>query len=83
MDVKTGKRAVWEHAKRVGMSDMIAAVAKHFDIADISIISDNNTQLSYIERKPERMTRVKPGARGVELKEVLADAKQTKMRYKK
>lgn len=83
MEVKTGKRAVWEHAKRIGMSDAIAMIAKHFDIDDISIISDNNTQLSYIERKPYRTERVVPGARGVDLKAVIAATKEPKKRYKK
>lgn len=60
---KQGKREVWEHAKECGISDDIALIAKHFDIKDVSIIS--NGKISFIDEMPRRMHRV-PAVPGLE-----------------
>lgn len=40
MKVEQGREAVWNHAKETGMADDIARIAKIFDLADVSIISN-------------------------------------------
>lgn len=60
---ESGKRAVWEHAKEVGMSDKIALIAKYFEIKDVSIIG--NGKITYIEELPRKMHRV-PAVPGLE-----------------
>ena len=50
MKVEQGREAVWNHAKETGMADDIARIAKIFDLADVSIIS--NGKMTYLHERP-------------------------------
>lgn len=54
MKVEQGREAVWNHAKETGMADDIARIAKIFDLADVSIIS--NGKMTYLHERPRKCT---------------------------
>lgn len=56
MKVETGRQAVWQHAKELGMDEKIAQIAKMFDVKDVSIIG--NGKMTYTHERPRKMHRV-------------------------
>ena len=80
MKVETGKQAVWQHAKECGMSEDIARIAKVFDLADVSIIS--NGKMTYLHERPRKMHRVPAIPTKIDFKEAMAKIREPKKYYK-
>lgn len=80
MKVETGKQAVWQHAKECGMSEDIARIAKTFDLADVSIIS--NGKMTYLHERPRKMHRVPAIPTKIDYKAVIEKTKEQKKYYK-
>lgn len=59
MIVETGRAAVWTHCAEAGLQDDIKMISKYFDIKDISVIF--NGKFTYIDERPRKYVRVKPG----------------------
>lgn len=61
MIVETGRAAVWAHCEEAGIQDDIKMISKYFDIKDISVIF--NGKFTYMDERPRKYVRVKPGVR--------------------
>lgn len=59
MIVETGRAAVWAHCGEAGIQDDIKKISKYFDIQDISVV--HGGKFSYMEDRPRKYARVKPG----------------------
>ena len=80
MKVEQGREAVWNHAKETGMADDIALIAKFFDLADVSIIS--NGKMTYLHERPRKMHRVPAIPTKIDFKEAMAKIREPKKYYK-
>lgn len=80
MKVEQGREAVWQHAKECGMSEDIARIAKTFDLADVSIIS--NGKMTYLHERPRKMHRVPAIPTKIDYKAVIEKTKEQKKYYK-
>lgn len=61
MIVETGRAAVWAHCGEAGLQDDIKKISKYFDIQEISVVYGG--KFSYIQDRPRKYVRVKPGVR--------------------
>lgn len=59
MIVETGRDAVWTHCGEGGIQDDIKKISRFFDIKDISVVY--NGKFSYMDERPRKYVRVKPG----------------------
>lgn len=80
MRVEQGREAVWNHAKETGLADDIARIAKTFDLADVSIIS--NGKMTYLHERPRKMHRVPAIPTKIDYKAVIEKTKEQKKYYK-
>lgn len=80
MKVEVGRKAVWEHAKELGMDEKIAQIAKMFDIKDVSIIG--NGKMTYLHERPRKMHRVPAIPTRIDYKAVVEKTKEQKKYYK-
>jgi hypothetical protein len=58
MEVKQGRREVWQHAAEANMQDAIRKIAAIFDIDDIAIFTPG--KLTYLKNKPVKYNRICP-----------------------
>ncbi|WP_413507496.1 hypothetical protein [Serratia proteamaculans] len=58
MEVKQGRREVWQHAAEANMQDTIKKIAAIFDIDDIAIFTTG--KLTYLKNKPVKYNRICP-----------------------
>ena len=61
MIVETGRAAVWAHCGEAGLQNDIKQISRFFDIKDISVVYGG--KFSYIQDRPRKYVRVKPGVR--------------------
>lgn len=82
MKVEQGREAVWNHAKETGLAEDIARIAKTFDLADVSIIS--NGKMTYLNERPRKMYRVPAIPTGkIDVSAEVAKFKEPKKHWKK
>lgn len=64
MEVKHGRREVWQHVADANMQDAIKKIAAIFDIDDIDDIDDiaifTPGKLTYLKNKPVKYKRICP-----------------------
>jgi hypothetical protein len=58
MEVKHGRREVWQHVADANMQDAIKKIAAIFDIDDIAIFTPG--KLTYLKNKPVKYKRICP-----------------------
>ncbi|UGO49786.1 hypothetical protein MISHU_38 [Escherichia phage vB_EcoD_Mishu] len=80
MKVKKGKKETWELAKKGGLDEGIAKIAKYFDIKDVCVIVGD--EMAYVEEKPRRVHRVPAIPTTIDYKEVINKTKEQKKYYK-
>ncbi|UXM05344.1 HNH endonuclease motif protein [Salmonella phage F115] len=56
MKVTKGKKETWELAKKCGIDEGIAKIAKYFDIKDVCVIVGD--EMAYVEERPRKVHRV-------------------------
>jgi hypothetical protein len=61
MIVVTGRAEVWSHCGEASLQDDIKMISKYFEIKDISVVY--NGKFSYMDERPRKYVRVKPGVR--------------------
>ncbi|HEJ9051027.1 hypothetical protein ACTVPH_03825 [Serratia marcescens] len=58
MEVKHGRREVWQHAAEANMQEAIKKIAAIFDIDDVAIFPPG--KLTYLKNKPVKHIRIRP-----------------------
>lgn len=78
MRVKRGKQETWDLAKRSGLSDGIALIAKYFDIKDVCVIAGD--EMAYVDEKPRKVHRVPAIPTKVDSSDIINQTKENSMR---
>lgn len=80
MKVTKGKQETWELAKKGGLDEGIAKIAKYFDIKDVCVICGD--EMAYVEERPRRVHRVPAIPTSIDYKAVINKTKEQKKYYK-
>lgn len=80
MKITKGKQETWELAKKGGLDEGIAKIAKYFDIKDVCVIVGN--EMAYVQEKPRKVVRVPAIPTKIDYKSILEKTKEQKKYYK-
>lgn len=81
MKISKGKKETWELAKKGGLDDGIAKIAKYFDIKDVCVIVGD--EMAYVDEKPRKVVRVPAIPTKIDYKAVINKTKEQKKYYRK
>ncbi|HAC8812687.1 TPA_asm: hypothetical protein G0I71_21930 [Salmonella enterica] len=80
MKVTKGKKETWELAKKCGLDEGIAKIAKYFDIKDVCVIVGD--EMAYVEERPRKVHRVKAIPTTIDYKAVINKTKEQRKYFK-